>query len=443
MKNSKNTISHIKKYFVFLSFLAILFLGFVFISPSKSNAQATQCPLSGWGWSGYINPNLGFNGSNYLRDMEGMGWLSFSGTNTGAGGGSYEVVKQTNGDLTGYAWSSNVGWIRFGGLSSFPASGGNAKIVGSSVTGWARACAVFASGCSGDLDEDYYLGGWGGWISLSGTAGSGSYGVTINSSNELSGWAWGGDVVGWLSFRDTNYGVTLAPGNQCVPAGGNFNYNVSTNPVLVTPPASGTGPVPRQSSVGISLATGSSNPEDVEVISIVPHPNYLPPAGVTIDNIDEGTACLPNTSCAIDISFDVRFDGSYTSSSGNSFRLKISTDNVANGLPSPKDTDLFVTINNSSSSGDECTVSPGTALINQNITWQAPGNNLGISSPVSYEWFYEGESVSFGQGEEFETTYPILGIREAYVEICDGGGNCDFSETCQVRVVPQLIFRQQ
>src|SRR3989344_824950 len=181
MKNSKNTILQIKKYFIFLSFLVILFLGFISVSPSKSSAQGTiQCPLSGWAWAGYVNPNLGFNGSNYFWGMEGMGWLSFSGTNSGAGGGTYRVIKdQQTGYLTGtsgndgYAWSSNVGWIRFGGLTGFPATAANARVVGNNVTGWARACAVFASGCSGNLADPWYRGGWDGWVSLSG----GAYGI--------------------------------------------------------------------------------------------------------------------------------------------------------------------------------------------------------------------------------------------------------------------------
>src|SRR3989344_2310711 len=449
MKNSKNTTPHDQKYFVFLSFLAILFLVLVFVFPSKSNAQVIQCPLSGWGWAGYVNPNLGDNGSNYLRDMEGMGWLSFSGTSSGAGGGTYEVVKEPNGDLTGYAWSSNVGWIRFGGLSGFPAGGGNAKLVGnSSITGWARACAVFASDCSGALAPNYYRGGWDGWISLSG----GSYGITYNSNNEeLSGWAWGGDVVGWLSFRGANYGATLASGNNCVTTGGgSFDYNVTANPVQVPAPSGGTGSVTIQPSVGINLAPGSSNPQDVEVTGITVKPGYLPPSGVRVENIDTGTSCRPNTSCSIDISFDVDFDGSYNPSSGNSFRLEITTDNVPSGLPSPKTTDLRVTINNNSTgSTDACTVSPPTTLVGQSVTWTAPSNNLNLLLPVTYTWHHStnpntpiatGPVLGMAQSATISNAYPTLGSKHAYVDICSGA-TCRPSEVCTLRVIPIPVIR--
>src|SRR3989344_410792 len=47
--------------------------------------------------------------------------------------------------VTGYAWSDNIGWIKFDGLSSYPAPGSDwvAKANTSTgvFTGWARACA--------------------------------------------------------------------------------------------------------------------------------------------------------------------------------------------------------------------------------------------------------------------------------------------------------------
>lgn len=56
------------------------------------------------------------------------------------------------------------------------------------MTGWARA--ISGSGTEG----------WDGWISLSGISGDGSpYGVKFTGKN-ASGYAWGDNVVGWLSF---------------------------------------------------------------------------------------------------------------------------------------------------------------------------------------------------------------------------------------------------
>jgi hypothetical protein len=143
--------------------------------------------LSGYAWS------------------DNIGWVSFNCTSDGTCGTSPYGVKFTLGGNMehGYAWSDNIGWISFNasdvvGCPSAPCTPTLNNITGA-VTGWARA--IGASG------------GWDGWISLSGTATDGSpYGVSVTNCS-WNGYAWGSDVVGWLSFSGiaTNgspYGVT-------------------------------------------------------------------------------------------------------------------------------------------------------------------------------------------------------------------------------------------
>ncbi len=140
---------------------------------SSAEASDPTMRLTGYAWSSNI------------------GWLSF---NDGS------VTVGSNGDLTGYAWSSNIGWVKFGGLSGFPdaSRGTNANINGNSLTGWARAVSVMKPLIIKSIDN---RGGWDGWISLSSGGGSPSYGVTLNPSNyKFSGFAWGSDVVGWLDW---------------------------------------------------------------------------------------------------------------------------------------------------------------------------------------------------------------------------------------------------
>ena len=109
-------------------------------------------------------------------------------------GVNYGVNKNSDGTLTGYAWSSNIGWIKFGGLSGFPTGDGtqaqNANINGNNLKGWAKALSA---------DDN----GWDGWISLSGSG----YGISFSSATGyFSGYAWGGDVVGWISnFHDMRF----------------------------------------------------------------------------------------------------------------------------------------------------------------------------------------------------------------------------------------------
>ncbi len=154
----------------------------------------TSGPLNGWGWSDTI------------------GWISFNcltGSPTGGsicGTSSYSVQVDESGNLSGYAWSDNIGWIKFGGLAGFPAGGSsssNAKLdtVTGKINGWAQALSG-----AGRTD------GWDGWISLSGvSADSSVYGIATSFDGLFSGYAWGSDVIGWLTFN------TFGANNPCDP----------------------------------------------------------------------------------------------------------------------------------------------------------------------------------------------------------------------------------
>lgn len=172
-----------------LGFSLVLFLVGVFSVSVDRAFAATTDNISGWAWS------------------SGIGWISFNCTNESTCGTSnYGVNMDSGGNLTGYAWSSAVGWIQFGGLSGFPTGSGtqatNVQLNGNNLKGWARA---LSNG-----------GGWDGWISFSGAGPS--YGVNLSGTNFV-GYAWGGDVVGWILFDinaqypglcTTNCGVTLS-----------------------------------------------------------------------------------------------------------------------------------------------------------------------------------------------------------------------------------------
>jgi len=139
-------------------------LFFLFFGAGQAKATAN---VWGWAWS------------------ENIGWISFNKdpyianghTVVTGGGGSqpYGVTINPDGTFTGYAWSENIGWIRFDPPGPYPdAPSWSAKVSLSGnqpVTGWARACSVFQSGCSGDyfhgtgpvsndLSTNPYLGGW-------------------------------------------------------------------------------------------------------------------------------------------------------------------------------------------------------------------------------------------------------------------------------------------
>ncbi|MEK9131755.1 MAG: MBG domain-containing protein [Patescibacteria group bacterium] len=160
------------------------------VPPSTTPSPTTgTIDFTGWAWSSNI------------------GWISFNAINTDSGGGTYKVVlDNATRELSGYAWSSNIGWITFNKnqLGGCPSGECSAKVVDNKMIGWARACsAMFQFMCGlGALtaDETSRLGGFTGWVSLDSKAGeSVSYGPQI-VDGRLSGFAWGDRVFGWISF---------------------------------------------------------------------------------------------------------------------------------------------------------------------------------------------------------------------------------------------------
>lgn len=165
---------------------------------ASAAASATNKAFTGWAWS------------------DNIGWISFSPSNSGSSGGTYGVLRDTanNGLLAGCAWSDNIGWISFSknDLTGCLPGVCEARLgTDGKLTGWARAVAG-----AGRID------GWDGWISLNKkTTDTYNYGPQISSNPSdkglLVGWAWGSEVVGWLSFNpfDPLGGCTIS--GVCVP----------------------------------------------------------------------------------------------------------------------------------------------------------------------------------------------------------------------------------
>jgi hypothetical protein len=149
--------------------------------------------VTGWAWS-----------SN-------TGWISFSDTNPGEGtGSSYQVkvakTSSTLGTFNGYAWSSNIGWISFnaGDVSGCPSAPCTPTInlTTGAVTGWARILSLQTENSAN------------GWLELSGAnhtspGASSNDGVTYNSGiGALTGKAWESSSIGWVDFDASAPGLT-------------------------------------------------------------------------------------------------------------------------------------------------------------------------------------------------------------------------------------------
>lgn len=227
----KKELSHLLLNVCILGAVLVIAGFFIFsinsFKTEKVSAQSAPGDMHGYAWSSNI------------------GWISFNGSDEGASGNYKVTIDQQTGYLSGYAWSSNIGWIKFGGLSGFPTNGNgtvqdNARLTDDGLTGWARVCAGTVNGdCTGASRTD----GWDGWISLSGIADDGGrYGV-VRQDNRLVEFAWGG-LLGWLSFTN-DYTITIpdpddpdGPGEGCTgvcfgggPVGSNI-LNISARTLV-------------------------------------------------------------------------------------------------------------------------------------------------------------------------------------------------------------------
>ncbi len=166
-------------------FLIALFCVGIFLLLPSAFTDASGCKTSnieGYAWSNNV------------------GWVSFSCLNEydfGEGVDYGVNVDRSTGVLSGSAWNDNIGWISFSSsdLTGCPDGNCEAKVVSGELTGWAKVVS----------EEE--------WISLSGSG----YGATY-SQPYFSGYAWGDETVGWLSFNCADEGVC-----------GTSNYKVEVN----------------------------------------------------------------------------------------------------------------------------------------------------------------------------------------------------------------------
>ena len=181
--------------------ICLLLIGAVFSVVSRKTEASGAIPFSGYAWeASYLSGGSG--------DIGGIGWISFNCANDSSCASSpYAVTLNADNTITGYAWSSNYGWIKFGGLSGFPTTGGttasNAVLSGNNVVGWARACSGTVSGdCNGAARSDFD-----GWISLSGSG----YGLALNGGGFTpTSYAWGGQTMGWISFAPVAGSIAIS-----------------------------------------------------------------------------------------------------------------------------------------------------------------------------------------------------------------------------------------
>jgi len=190
-------------------FVLVTVFSLNFNETKTTNAESHLKELSGYAWSSNV------------------GWISMNcRNNSSCSSAEYKVIfNETTRNLSGYAWSSNVGWLQFGGLSGFPSGAGRTVSENSyidedgNLKGWAR----FIGYDRNESGTPF----WDGWVSLS--DGTGTYGPR-EKDNEISGYSWGSNVVGWITFNHSYGQVTIEDATaQCGPADEDGNTVDSIN----------------------------------------------------------------------------------------------------------------------------------------------------------------------------------------------------------------------
>lgn len=194
-----------KKTFIitFLIYLIAISLSlFIVIFLKKgtipADARATE-NISGWAWNnqaGWIS----FNSLDCDPDDDGFADYPPDGCPVSPTEPipAYGVNIDTAGNFSGYAWSSNAGWISFnrtdtGNPPAAPFNGGSGPIAFYStstkqVSGWAKILHLGSDG----------------WIKLR-DSGTVNYGVYLDAGGQFRNWGWNGNDdtlgLGWVAFN--------------------------------------------------------------------------------------------------------------------------------------------------------------------------------------------------------------------------------------------------
>lgn len=181
------------------------------LSGGTSGTQVAQAQaawpkeLTGWAWT------------------DNVGWISFNCSNTGSCGTSnYKVYLQDSATdihyFSGYAWSDSIGWISFNNAELLNCPDGCTSPWMNIVSGQVGGSMWAMSGVKAAPEGE-----WNGWVELSGTnhaspMGGGDGGVTFNPvTGAFTGYAYG-SMFGWVNF---NAGADVGGNVVCPSCGSN------------------------------------------------------------------------------------------------------------------------------------------------------------------------------------------------------------------------------
>lgn len=237
----------------FIAFLFILGIGYFsnisFTDTAKAGNVSEDDDLKGWMWA----------------DTTGWAKLNKCDLFPNCDTHSYGVdVSTTTGELSGQAWSDNLGWISFEQTAyadgkACPTTGAGPKIdLTTTVTNSEGISVHPMSGCARVLSGVGRTDGWDGWISFAGTVGGDGeykYANYNAQTGELVGFVWGGEPLGWFEIINAVGPVINPPEVVCTPPAVNCSPPPITTGVSASPSCGADGLTPT-ATVTYNLSTG-------------------------------------------------------------------------------------------------------------------------------------------------------------------------------------------
>ena len=419
-------------------------------SPSPAPATTTPSALTGWAWSSTI------------------GWISLSSTTDSASTINYGVSINNRGSFYGFAWSPIIGWIDFNPADmahcpagTFSTCAPRVNPATGAVTGWIRACAATVNkDCqSADLND-----GWDGWIELSGPnhispRPDGTGGVTYNlTTGSFDGFAWGSDVVGWINF-DAND----------VPIVGSGSTITASNPPGLNP---------CNPTYQVCGSGGGSTP--IVVGGCTMYPSTLPDTNGNLvttakaTNVGGGNGSFG--SYTYQWSNGSGFSGGYTSSSTHTFaytqgtsnqtytpllQIKDTAGNVSNPIScnppvtvnsNQPNTNLIMTLDNAvQPSGELSLQGTPTLVVKQNSTAYANINASGIDwrsfTPQTNTAYWTAQGFGPGALTHAVTNIPlntsVVGDYSMIYTYSDTSDKTNYSGSIDLQVIPAATIEEQ
>jgi len=401
--------------------------------------SVTTLAVTGWAWS------------------ENIGWISFNSANCDINKNNFIDVSCGGNDITtpvvkygvsvqstapyaffGVAWSPNIGWIsfeRFDTDTPPKAPDYNPDVArlsslsaGAEVSGWARALS--------------YGGGWDGWIKMKKDASDAGadYNVHLVNSVDFGGWAWGSDVVGWISFNCVDRGVcatsdykvkflNFPPDKPQFVGSGETWDNCSIQKLSIpifnwtySDPENDTQSAYRIQIDGAGSFASPMLDETINVASVT----YSPAIDWVRNNLNWGATYYFRVKEA-----DINGNWSVWSD-GNPFTLP------NHAYPWPD----FDTNPARSSAGEQVKFIQNTPGVAQSICYDASNNAYSCQNggaPISYEWdfvYTDPLSADSSTKGDVKYTYSTLGAYQAALRITDASlpGSCTKQKSINVLI---------